>query len=97
MKVNSFAVKKTKSRRYSAKTILDADYGYDIVLLANTPIRAESLLHSLEQAAGSIGLSVNADKMEYNAFQSKRRHDTKWWFSEIRGQFYLPRKQRLIF
>ena len=34
------------------------------VLLANTPTQAESHLYSQEQAAGGIGLHVNADKME---------------------------------
>ena len=42
-------------------------------LLANTPTQAESLLHSLEeQAAGSIGLHVKADKPEYMCFNQKR-------------------------
>ena len=50
---------------------MDADYTNDIVFLANTPIQAESLLHSLEQAAGSIGLHVNADKTEYMSFNQK--------------------------
>ena len=36
--------------------------------LANTPTQAESPLHSLEQAAGGIGLHVNANKMEYMCF-----------------------------
>ena len=34
-------------------------------LMANTPAQAESLLHSLEQAAAGIGLHVNAHKTEY--------------------------------
>ena len=40
---------------YSAKTITDADY---IVILPNTPIQAETLLHTLEQAAAGIGIHV---------------------------------------
>ena len=44
---------------------MDADDNNDIVLLANTPAQAKSLLHSLEQAAAGIGLHVNADKIEY--------------------------------
>ena len=49
---NGFTLKKKKaeSRWYSAQTITDADYADDIVLLADTPTQAESLLHSLEQA-----------------------------------------------
>ena len=46
-------------------------YIYDIVLLANTPIQAESLLHSLEQTAGGIGFHVNADKTEYMSSNQK--------------------------
>ena len=34
-----------------------------ISLLLNTPTQAESLHHRQEQAAGGIGLHVNADKM----------------------------------
>ena len=47
---------------------MDVDYGDDIALLANTPAQAESLLHSLEWAAASIGLHVNVDKIEYMCF-----------------------------
>ena len=42
--------------------ITDADYTDDLVLLANTPAQAKSLLHSLEQAAGGIYLYVNINK-----------------------------------
>ena len=41
----------------------------DITLLANTPTQAESLLHFQEQAAGGIGLHVNANKTEYTCFK----------------------------
>ena len=44
---------------------MDVDYADDIALLANTPNQAESLLHSLEWAAGSIGLHDNADRADY--------------------------------
>ena len=47
------------------QTITDTDYADDIAHLANTPTQAESLLHSLEKAAGGINLRVNADKTEY--------------------------------
>ena len=39
-----------------------------IAILANTPAQAETLLHSLEQAAACIGLHVNAHKTEYICF-----------------------------
>ena len=38
------------------------------MLLANAPTQAETLLHSLEWAAASIGLHVNAHKTEYMCF-----------------------------
>ena len=50
---------------------MNVDYIDDIALLANTSTQAESLLHSLEQAAGSIGLHINADKMEYICFNQR--------------------------
>ena len=48
MKENSFKLTKERSSRYSARTIMDADYADDIALLANTTAPAETLLHSLE-------------------------------------------------
>ena len=65
---NGFELKKKRSRRYPGKTITDADYAYDIALLANTPNQAETLLHSLERVAASIGLYVNAHKTEYMCY-----------------------------
>ena len=62
---NGFELTKRRSKRYPAKTITDADYADDLALLANTPNQAETLLHSLERAAASIGLHVNAHKTEY--------------------------------
>ena len=63
MKDNGFKLAKERSRRYPAQTITDAEYTNDIALMANTPAQAETLLHSLEQAA-----AVNADKTEYMCF-----------------------------
>ena len=37
-------------------------------ILANAPVQAETLLHSLERAAAAIGLHVNAHKTEYMCF-----------------------------
>ena len=65
---NGFELIKKRSRRYPAKTIIDADYADDIAILANTPNQAETLLHSLERAAAGIGLHVNAHKTEYMCF-----------------------------
>ena len=54
------------------QTIIDTDSVDSIVLLANIPTQAESLLHCLKQAAGVIGLYVNADKTEYICFDKKK-------------------------
>ena len=48
---------------------MDTDNADDLVLLANTQARAESLLHSVEKAAGGIGLLVNASKTECMCFK----------------------------
>ena len=68
IKENGFELTKKRSRRYPAKTITDTDYADDIAILANTPNQAETLLHSLEQAAAGIGLHVNGHKTEYMCF-----------------------------
>ena len=65
IKENSLKLTYERSRRYPAQTITDANYAGDIVLLANVPAQAETLLHSLEWAAAGIGLLVNAHKTEY--------------------------------
>ena len=50
---------------------MDADYADDIALLANTPVQAEILLHSLERAAGCIWPYVNTGKTEYMCFNQR--------------------------
>ena len=65
---NGFELTKKRSRRYPATTITDADYADDITILANTLDQAETLLHSMERAATSIGLYVNAHKTEYMCY-----------------------------
>ena len=76
IKDNSFKLAKERSKRYPAQTITDADYADDIALLANTPAQAETLIHSLEQAAAGIGHHVNADKREYMCFNQRRNIST---------------------
>ena len=71
MKDNGFKLAKERSRRYPAKTITDADYSEDIVLLANTSAQADSLQHSLDREAAGIGLHVNAHKTEYMCFNQR--------------------------
>ena len=68
---NDFKLTKKRTKRYPAKTITDADYADDIALLANAPAQDETLLHSLEWAATSIGLHVKADKTEYMCFNRR--------------------------
>ena len=68
MKDNGFELNKKRSRRYPAQTITDADYVDYIALLANTPAKVKTLLHSLKRAGVGIGLHVNAHKTEYMCF-----------------------------
>ena len=68
MKVIGFKLAKERSRRYPSQAITDADYADDIELLPNSPAKTETLLHSLEPAAGDKCLHVNAYKTEYVCF-----------------------------
>ena len=49
----------------------DTDYEDNIVLFANIPIKAESLLHRLEQEVGGISLYMNANKIVHIYFKQK--------------------------
>ena len=60
IKEDGFKLTKERSRRFTAKTITDADYTDDI--LGNAPAQAETLLHNLERAAAGIGIHVNVHK-----------------------------------
>ena len=71
IKENSFKLTKERSRRYPAKTITDADDADDVAILANAPVPAETLQHSLEQATAGIGLHVNTHKTEYMCFNQR--------------------------
>ena len=53
---------------YHAKTINDADYADDIVILANRPDQAETLVLFLKRAAAGIDIHVNAHKTENMCF-----------------------------
>ena len=57
MKENGFTLKTIRSRQYPAETMVVVD----LVVLANRPALAKSLLHSLKQAAWGIGLYVNVE------------------------------------
>ena len=58
-------LKKATKRQYLSEIITEADYADDLVLLTNTPAQAKSLLQSLEQVAGSIGIYVDVNKTEF--------------------------------
>ena len=62
---------KKRSRSDLPQSITDADYADDIALLANTPVQAEFLQHSLERVTGGTGLHVNSDKAEYMCFNQR--------------------------
>ena len=96
IKENGFDPTKKRSRRYSAKTITDADYADDIAILANSPTQAETLLHSLERAAAGIGLHINAHKTEYMCYNQTGDFHTKWKLFETSRQVHIRRKQCLI-
>ena len=64
MKENGFTQKKAKKQTISYRNY-DANYADDLVLLANTPAQAESLLYCLEPPARGIGLYINSDKTEF--------------------------------
>ena len=68
IKENGIELTKKRRKRHPTKTITDADYADDIAILANAPVLAKTLLHSLERAATGIGLHVNAHKKEYMCF-----------------------------
>ena len=71
MKDNGFKFTKLRSKWYPGQTNTDADYVDDIVLLANAPAQAETLLHSLEWAAAGIGPYVNAHNTKYMCFHQR--------------------------
>ena len=64
MKENGFTLKKARIRLYPVETMTDADYTDDLALLKNTPVQAESPLHSLAQVVGSNALYLNASKTD---------------------------------
>ena len=94
MKENSFMLAMARTRRYPTQMIMGAAYD-DIMLLANTHTQAQALLHSLKQAAGGIGLHVNADKTELICFN--QRDNISILITETCGQVHLFQKQHLIY
>ena len=62
IKGNVYIIKKARNRWYPTETIANAGCADDVAHFANTSAQSKSLLHSLEQAAGDIGLYINSDK-----------------------------------
>ena len=58
-----------KMQMTSIETFKDIDSADYPALLTNTPVQAECLLHSLEQAARGIDLYMNLDKTEFMCFK----------------------------
>ena len=50
----------------------DADNANDLGLLTNTLDQADSVLHSLEQAEGGIGLHMNTNKIQFICFKQEK-------------------------
>ena len=96
IKENGFTLKMARSRRYPGEPITDADYTDDIVLLTNTPTQAESLLPA--PGRRRHWPPCECEQNGVHVFWSKRRHlYSKWRFSEISKQFYVPQQQHLIY
>ena len=63
-----FTLTKSRSRRYPATKITDADYADDLAIAADYLIDASILLHEIEAAASEIGLYINAGKTKFISF-----------------------------
>ena len=68
---NGFELTKKRSKRYSVKTINDADDADDLALLANTPNQAETLLHNLERTQQALASMLMHTKLNI-CFTTKR-------------------------
>ena len=55
---------------------MDADFTDGLMLLTNTPVQAEYLLHSLELVARDIILYINSDKTELMCFKQDNASST---------------------
>ena len=94
--INVFTLK--KRRLYLAESMTEAGYADYPAFLANTPVQAESLLHSRKQETGSIGLYVNISKTKFMCFRLKKSHlYFKWQASKISRQVLITRQQYIIY
>ena len=86
----------------------DTEHADDLTLFANTPVRAESLLHRLEQAVeGGFYENINKTKFMcfkhmnfvlFVLFKTRRNHlNFRRPVSEISKPVHIPKQQYLIF
>ena len=69
-------LKPRASSRHPAQHLTDLDFADDLAIPSDTISDAESLLHSLEEAAAYVGLYCNAGKTEYTSSSSDPRMKT---------------------
>ena len=62
IKENDFTLKKKTIKRYPSKSMSDAEYADDLVLLVNILAQAECQMYCIEQAVEDIGFNVTANK-----------------------------------
>ena len=60
-----FTIKPARSKRHKAVKLADTEFADDIALLTNTIAEAQKLLHTVEEVAASVGLSMNESKTKY--------------------------------
>ena len=74
----------------------DADYTDNLAFLTNKTVQAESQLHSLKRAAGSIDFYMNSNKTELLCFKQEGVI-TKWQNTKISRPVYMLQLQYLIY
>ena len=75
---HGFTMTPSRSRRYPAEKVTDADFADDLALLSNTIDEAQLMLTSLEEAARAVGLIMNESKTKYMSINlaSEEQHAT---------------------
>ena len=92
MKVDGLKLAMVRNRKYHSQSITDAVDADDIVLLANKPTQAETLLHSLGPAATSTRTPCQRSVDGIYMLKSNRwLPPTKWLSFETSGHVYILR------
>ena len=60
-----FTLKPARSKRHKAIKLSDIEFADDIALLANCTTDAQTLLHTVEEIAASVGLRMNESKTKF--------------------------------